>query len=211
MSEVLRSDQLKVVERLVGMRAKIKFIDSMVGSSNGGKAARDIYKRLNESPPVGMPGGASSTKLRLPELMSFTAMAVRYIKIRRFGVPQLEASLAVFASAYQGRQLHNLGSVNRWLGLARDIDAGNAGLFKCRHCFGNHLWQAGVLREYRACIWCGEKVTMSPAALKAMFDCESSLKQRRVDTNLHSLTHGFNANPQRLRPAWSPSSLATLG
>ena len=163
----LRSDQLKTVEQLVAWKAGVKFINYLVGSDDGGKIARDIYKNFNERPPSGQSGAAIASRISPRDLMSYTALATRYLAVRRLGIPQDQAATAVYSCATRKTMSPDTGTINRWLGLARDLEVGNAGIFKCPNCDGNHLWQSGASRLHSRCLWCNAEITMPATALKA--------------------------------------------
>lgn len=177
----LRSDQVRTIERLVGFKARVKYIENVVGSVQGAKVARAMYSKLGERPPNGMPGAASAIRIRLTDLKRYTAMAANYVRLRSYGVKADEAAMHSF-SGLEIESLMYHGSVNQWLGLCRDIEAMNAGLFACEVCSGQHLWQGGIAREYKRCIWCGAPIKMSPSALLAIQCCSNTLQRSREKT-----------------------------
>jgi hypothetical protein len=164
----LNSGDLHRVEVLVGWNTKVKLIHAIVGKENAVLLAKKLYKKHGIRPPNGMPGAAASERRSLVMSQCFVALSNIFLQLRAFGISSEDAMIAVF-EVYMKLRNHDkeLCNVNIWLSLARDLEAGNAGLYRCLICGGGHLWQQGVYRVHRACMWCRLKLEMPQLAVDA--------------------------------------------
>lgn len=167
----LNSKELQLVELLVSWGTKIKFVEALVGDAKAVLTARKLYKSRGVRPPNGMPGSAVATNASLPTYQSYIALSGTFFQLRETGAETHEAMISVYA--FHMKVTHETirtVNVNNWFSLARDLEVGNAGLYRCRACGGGHLWQFGVYRMHRRCMWCAAKIQMPDTAIAAATD-----------------------------------------
>ena len=166
--KALNSNELKCVETLVGWKTKLKIIAVLVGNKEAVSAAKRLYRQIGLSAPNGMPGAAIAERKSHFVCRSFVSLANSFLRLRREGVKSSDAMISVFSSHDRAKKLPvEKCNANTWFSLARELDTGVAGVYRCRVCDGGHLWQFGVSRFHKKCIWCKSRLEMPDAAVEA--------------------------------------------
>lgn len=165
----LTSEALGQVEQMVLWGINQKMIVSVSPVEKIESVVKDLYQSSGKKPPSGMSGSAVGSGLSVQSLMSFASMAstYRHLLINK-SIVTSQAQLAAYG-AYRDIWPVSLKSCNPnvWLGFARDFDSGNSGLYQCDLCCGPHIWQRGVYRIFKKCMWCQSTIRMPQVAVDA--------------------------------------------
>lgn len=183
-NDLLNSNDMRRVEILVRWNTKIKLIQAIVGNDNAVLYSKKLYKTKGQRPPNGMPGAAASERRTIVMSQCFVALSNIFLQLRTFGISSEEAMISVY-EVYMKLRNHDkeLCNVNIWLSLARDLESKCAGIYRCRPCGGAHLWQQGVYRVHRTCMWCLAKIEMPDVAVAAAL-VESDRARPRIGNAL---------------------------
>jgi hypothetical protein len=162
MVNALPAEQVELIEELVSWRCRIKDIEWILRAEGGDveACARALYVGLQQRPPNGAMGTATSVHLSVSQFNEYTAIATDYQNLLRRKVPRDDAMLVAYRFYFQTlrREAKVRADPSVWFRLSRFLDAGNAALVRCMTCSGMHLVERISERNASKCSWCGGKL-----------------------------------------------------
>jgi hypothetical protein len=163
MAIALTAEQVKLVEELVSWRCRIKDIEWILRAegSDVESCARAMYAGLQQRPPNGAMGTATSVHLSVSQFHEYTVIATDYQNLLKRQVPRDDAMLVAYRFYFQSlrRDAKVRADPSVWFRLSRFLDTGNAALVRCMKCSGMHLVERISERNASKCSWgCGGKL-----------------------------------------------------
>lgn len=157
----LNASEISQVQELVMWGTKVKQIAGFFPSSasEATKYAYKCYKQLKRSPPVGLPGGATSQVLKLVVKMQYASLANQFELAIARGMSVRDAQIYVLRAHYEDdavRALSDSIKTSVWFDVAKSLIERECVVTECDSCGGKNIHNiAKSLSKTPVCLWCG--------------------------------------------------------